>query len=99
VILAIVLLDREIVDTGNPAAHQAMLVELPVLVAVGSEPVSAVVTALVGDLNPVLALGNTVYIWADTQFKGINDRAPNTESGDGCPKPEVANEVLSVILN
>ena len=39
---------------------------------------------LVDDLNPSLALGATVYIWADTQHQGINDRAPNTESGNGC---------------
>ena len=53
----------------------------------------------VDDLNPMLALGDTVYIWADTQFKGINDGAPNKESGDGCPKPEVAGEVISLELN
>lgn len=56
-------------------------------------------TVMVDDLNPSLVLGETVYIWADTQHKGINDRAPNTESGDGCAKPEVESEVLALTLS
>ena len=32
--------DRDVIDTGVPLAHQAMLVELPVLVAVRSEPLA-----------------------------------------------------------
>ncbi len=49
VILPILFLDRKIVDTGDPAAHQAMRVEFPVLIAVGPEPVSAVVMPFVGE--------------------------------------------------
>lgn len=56
-------------------------------------------TVPVDDLNPSLALGDTVYIWADTQHKGIKDRAPNTEGGDGCAKPEVLGEVLALVLS
>ena len=52
-------------------------------------------TVSVDELNPLLDLGDTVYIWADTQYKGIADRAPNTEAGYGCSQPEVASEVLS----
>jgi len=52
----------------------------------------------VDDLNPSLELGDTVLIWADTKFKKVSDRAPNTESGDGCVKPEVASEVISLVL-
>ena len=55
-------------------------------------------TVAVADLDPLLALGDTVYIWADTRFKGINDRAPNTEGGDGCSMPEVEYEVLALSL-
>ncbi len=55
-------------------------------------------TVPVDDLDPLLDLGDTLYIWANTQFKGINDRAPNTESGDGCSKPEVETEVLALTL-
>ncbi len=53
----------------------------------------------VDELSPFLELGDTVLIWADTKFKEITDKAPNTEPGDGCPKPEVSGEVSSVILN
>ena len=52
----------------------------------------------VDELNPGLALGDTVLVWADTRLKKVTDRAPNTESGDGCAKPEVAAEVLSLEL-
>ena len=40
-----------------------------------------------------------MLIWADTKRKKFVDRAPNTESGDECAKPEVASEVLSLVLN
>jgi hypothetical protein len=46
------------------------------------------------DVNP----GDTVLIWADTQYKGIADRAPDTESSDGCSKPQNAGEVLTLLL-
>src|SRR3954468_2079176 len=47
-ILALVLLDWKIVDAGDAQAHQAMLVELPVLVAIAAKPLPAVVVPLVG---------------------------------------------------
>ena len=53
----------------------------------------------VDELNPFLGLGDTVLIWADTKLKNVTDKAPNTESGDGCDKPEVASEVISLELN
>ena len=53
----------------------------------------------VADLNPFLALGDTVLISTDTRLKKDTDNAPNTESGDGCPRPEVASEVISLELN
>src|SRR4051812_16457343 len=57
-VLALVRLDRKVVDARDPPAHQAMLVELPVFVAVGAEPVARVVVPLVGeaDGDPVLVL-------------------------------------------
>lgn len=45
-----------------------------------------------------LGPGDQLLIWVDTQFKGINDRAPNTESGDTCSKPQVIGEVLNLTL-
>ena len=55
-------------------------------------------TVAVDALNDQLVIGDTVYIWADTQWKGINDRAPNTEAGNGCAKPEVESETLALTL-
>ena len=43
--------------------------------------------------------GDQVLIWIDTQFKGINDRAPNVESGDSCSKPQFIGEVMDLTLN
>ena len=47
VIFAVAFLDRSIVDAGNAQAHQAVLVEFPVLVAVAAEPITAVVVLLI----------------------------------------------------
>jgi hypothetical protein len=49
-------------------------------------------------LNPALTVGDTVYIWADTQARGIVDRAPNTDASDGCADPEEDTEVLTLSL-
>ena len=51
VILAIALLDGKIVDAGDAQAHQTMLVEFPVLVAVAAEPMTAVVMPLIGEAH------------------------------------------------
>ena len=51
VILAIAFLDRQVVDAGDAQPHQALLVELPVLVAVAAEPAAAVVVPLVGEAH------------------------------------------------
>src|SRR5437870_13137717 len=45
--LALGLLDRQIVDAGVAAPHQAVFVEFPVLVAVGPVPIAGVVAAFV----------------------------------------------------
>src|SRR5258705_6379711 len=50
-ILAIRFFDRKIVDTGEPEAHQAVIGEFPVLVAVRAEPVSRVVVPFVGEAD------------------------------------------------
>src|SRR5215218_3695059 len=43
--------DGQVVDAGVAPAHQTALVELPVLVAVGAEPVAGVVTGFVGEAD------------------------------------------------
>src|SRR5919202_2623824 len=49
VVQALGLGDGEVVDAGVARAHQAVLGEFPVLVAVGAEPVARVVVVLVGE--------------------------------------------------
>ncbi len=47
----------------------------------------------------VLQGGDTVYIWVDTHYKGIQDRAPFTDCADGCSKPQLISEVIEHTLN
>jgi len=55
-------LDGDVVNAGLPPAHQAVLVELPELVAVASSPLAPRVVALVlePDRDPVLPEGPQV---------------------------------------
>jgi hypothetical protein len=51
VVVALVLLDPQVVDAGDAQTHQAVLVEFPVLVAETAKPGSVVVVALVGEAH------------------------------------------------
>ena len=53
--LALAFLDRHVVDAREPALHQAIRTEFPVLVSIGAEPVAGVVMPLIG-----VAHGNTI---------------------------------------
>jgi hypothetical protein len=44
----------------------------------------------------ILGSGDQVLIWADSQYKSINDRAPNTQ--EPCSKPQVIGEVMDLTL-
>ena len=44
-----------------------------------------------------LTSGDTVLIWVDTQYRGINDRAPDTQ--EPCSKPQSLGEVLVLTLS
>src|SRR5690348_16786996 len=48
-VFAAVLADGEVIDAGQAATHQATLIELPVFVAVGTEPIAAVIVPLIGE--------------------------------------------------
>lgn len=45
------LLNWEIVDARNTSLHQSVLVKLPVLVAIGTEPVTGVVMPLISEAD------------------------------------------------
>src|ERR1017187_162734 len=49
--LALRFLDRQIVDACDSTLHQSMFVELPVLVAVGAEPVARVIAPFVSEAH------------------------------------------------
>ena len=69
----------------------------PGMITVIGDKITYMVTLAELGLDP--QQGDTkVLIWADTHFQGISDRAPNTEWGDGCAKPESLTEVLELSL-
>src|SRR5207244_12858031 len=47
VIFALAIFDRQFVDAGDPPSHQALFVELPILVAIAAEPVAAIVAPFI----------------------------------------------------
>jgi hypothetical protein len=69
---ALALLDRQIVDAGDAPAHQALLVEFPVLVAIAAEPIAAVVMLFVSEphRDAVLAEGPDLLDQAVIQLPG-----------------------------
>ena len=58
-VLPVGFLDRKVVDARDAAAHEAVLVELPILVAIRAEPVAGVVMPLIGEAhrNAILVEG------------------------------------------
>src|SRR5882757_7328835 len=47
VIFALAVFDRQVVDAGNPPSHQALFVELPILVAIALKPVAGIVVPFI----------------------------------------------------
>lgn len=70
--LAVELGDGLLVDAGVGVAHQAIGVGLPALVAIGAEPVAAVVTIFLGvaDGDPVVREGPQLRYQAVIQLRG-----------------------------
>ena len=65
-------LDRQIIDAGVPVRHQAILVKLPILVAIGAEPVSIsmVVFLRVSNRDAVIREGPEFLDQSVVQFLG-----------------------------
>ena len=59
VILAPALLDRQVVNAGNTHAHESVLIEFPVLVAIAAKPASAIVMPFVGETYRDAALAES----------------------------------------
>src|SRR3954451_15634881 len=47
VIVALAIFDRQVVDAGDPPSHQALFVELPILVAIATKPVARIVVPFI----------------------------------------------------
>lgn len=56
-------------------------------------------TVEMSELSSNLVIGDPILVWADTQDKGIIDRAPNTDGSDGCAKPQIAGEYIELLLS
>ena len=50
-IFPLALPDGQIIDAGDPDAHQTVLVELPIFIAIAAEPVTAIVAPFVGEAH------------------------------------------------
>src|SRR3984893_3498521 len=57
VILALRLLDRQIVDGSKPQAHQPVLIELPIFIAIRAKPIPGVIVPFIGEAH-----GDTVSL-------------------------------------
>ena len=51
VVFPVALRNRQVVDAGIAELHQSLVIELPVLVAVGTKPLTAVVVPFVSVTN------------------------------------------------
>src|ERR1700693_5813487 len=57
VILALHLFDWPIVDGSKPQAHQPVLIELPIFIAIGAKPIPGVIVPFIGKAD-----GDTVSL-------------------------------------
>src|ERR1700682_3381161 len=70
VILALRLLDRQIVDGSKPQAHQPVLIELPILISIRAKPIPGVIVPFIGKAH-----GDTVSLERPRLF----ERAERTQ--------------------
>src|SRR5215471_8547073 len=50
-VLALSFLDRQVIDAGQTSAHEPILGELPVFIAIGPEPVARVIMPLIREAH------------------------------------------------
>src|SRR5690625_2630206 len=64
--------DGQVIDAGVALCHQAIVIELPVFVTIGSEPLAAVITPLIGkaNRNPVTIVAPQLLDQAIVQLAG-----------------------------
>ena len=62
-VFALALLDRQVIDAGDAAAHQALFVELPVFVAIAAEPVAGIVVRFIGEAHGDATVGERPHFF------------------------------------
>src|SRR6266550_3036236 len=80
-ILAVRFLDRQVINGGKPKSHQAIAIKFPVLVAIGTEPISRVVMPFIGEphgdavcvISPRLFDQPVVEFFGPLAFQKLND--------------------------
>jgi len=50
-ILALRLLDRQIINAGKPKSHQPIIIKLPILVPIGAKPISRIIAPFVREAH------------------------------------------------
>src|SRR5437867_3208453 len=86
VILAVRFLDRQVVNGGKPKSHQAVVIKIPVLVAIGTEPIPGVIMPFVGEphgdtvcvVSPKLFDQPVVKFFSPLAFQKLNDLGPSS---------------------
>src|SRR6266487_1469605 len=86
VILPFRLLDRQIINGCKPKSHQAVVIKLPVLIAVGAEPVSRVIMPFISEphSNAVFVVGPKLFDQPVVEFfsplapQKFNDLGPSS---------------------
>ena len=58
-VLALALLDRQIVDAGEAPLHQPICAKLPILVAVGAEPIGGIIMPFICETHGDSVAGET----------------------------------------
>src|SRR6266487_4317365 len=85
-ILALRFLDRQIINGGKPKSHQAVAIKLPVLVTIGTVPISRVIMPFVGEpysdavrvVSPKLFDQPVVKFFGPLAFQKLNDLGPSS---------------------
>ena len=94
---ALAFLNRRVIDAGDAQAHQACLIELPVLIAIAAKPVAAVVVPFIGEAHgdAVVVKGPNLLDQAIVEFalpfagqEGLDGRATLQELG-AIPPPAI----------
>ena len=70
VVLAIALLNWQVIDAGNTPPHESVFVELPIFITVGTEPVAGIIMPFVSkpDSNSVIPKSPKLFDKTVVQF-------------------------------